>query len=139
MSACVIFIPVGDGTRDRGDEKRDLLFGKYIAIRRGLKKERVISVDDIVDFDAWREQAIDPGAKRAANAAMGAVAFGVAGAVIGSKMTSSVDWFGEFTLADGEKFRFRFYDESGKKAVLKWWEKIAKKREKIAKKLAKRK
>ena len=128
MSKFAAWLPVGDGTRDRGEEPRGIEYDKKgIKIKKGFKTLKETPIDDIVSVDVYRQESAQKGKKALGGAVVGGALFGAAGAAIGAATASAYDWYGEIVTAT-EKVAFRFQYEKDTKPFIKWWEKTQKKR-----------
>ena len=128
MSRFAALIPIGDGTRDRGEEARAIEYSKKsIKITKIFKTEKEIPVDEIVSIDVWREEATNKGQRAAGNALAGGILFGAAGALAGAALASSYSWYGEI-ITQTETIKFRFHQEADTKPFIKWWDKTKAKR-----------
>lgn len=126
MSRIIVHIPIGDGTRDRGEDSKVLeLKDKSVNILNGFFSKREIKTDTIISADAWREETA--GSNAGGKALAGGLLFGVTGAVVGASMGNHYKWYGEIILPN-ERVFFRFDKEADTTAFIKWWEKVQKKR-----------
>ena len=114
-------MPIGDGTRDRGEKLHTLYFnddGINLAYQYNVTESYALS--DIVAVDCYK--ADKPRNNDAATmAATGLVLGGVAGAVVGGIVGSAdnVSWYFEIVTSDKRR-AFRLKSESDRKQIVKW-------------------
>lgn len=129
MSKFAAWLPVGDGTRDRGEEARGIEYSKKsVKITKGLKTVKEIPVADIISVDAWREESTATKGQRAVGGALaGGILFGAAGAMVGAAAASNYAWYGEI-VTETETVKFRFNRDADTNGLIKWWDKTNSKR-----------
>ena len=124
MSKFAAWLPVGDGTKDRGEEARAIKCGKKgIKIKKGFKTLLEIPLSEIVSVDAWREQSCTKGKRVLGGAVAGSLLFGAVGALVGAAAADPFDWHGEIVTRTG-KVTFRFSYGADSRSFLQWWGKI---------------
>ena len=116
-----VYVPIGDGTRDRGEKLHTLYFndeGINLAYQYNVTESYALS--DIISVDCY--QADKSRSNDAATmAATGLVLGGVAGAVVGGIVgaVDNVSWY--FEVVTDDKLRtFRLQSESSRKSIIKW-------------------
>ena len=116
-----VAVPVGDGSRDRGEKNYDLYFDdKEIAMQSGFKVVDRWPLSEVTSVDCYRAE--NPrGSGAGTAAAVGYVVGGVAGAVVGGLVggTSKGSWFIEIKTTD-KTMTFRIILEAHKAAFDKW-------------------
>lgn len=116
-----VVVPLGDGSRDRGEKHYDLYFDdKEIAMQSGFKVVDRWPLSEVTSIDCYRAE--NPRSNGAGTAAaVGYVVGGVAGAVVGSLLSSANkgSWFIEI-IAAGKTMTFRISLEAHKAIFDKW-------------------
>jgi hypothetical protein len=116
-----VAVPVGDGSRDRGEKNYDLYFDdKEIVMQSGFKTVDRWPLSEVTSVDCYRaESPRDNGAATAA--AVGYVVGGVTGAIVGGLVggASKGSWFIEIKTAE-KVMTFRIILEAHKTAFDKW-------------------
>lgn len=119
------FVPIGDGTRDRGEtlkvfelhnDRIDMITTNKLGIKTGVSDNFFLTDIEIDCFkhSATRNESVE-------GAVIGGLAFGLAGAVIGGLAGLKVDaWYCEI-IRGNERLLFRFNSELDKNALLKWY------------------
>lgn len=116
-----VAVPLGDGTRDRGEKNYDLYFDdKEIALQSGFKVIDRWPLSEVTSVDCYRAE--NPrGDNARSGAAVGYVLGGATGAIIGGMVGASEkgSWFIEVKTAE-KVMTFRIILEAHKAAFDKW-------------------
>ncbi len=119
-----VYEPLGDGTRDRGEEHYGLLFGKEgVRKCKGIGSHITVEefpLSEIVRMDCFRGDELQN--NMASGAAAGLLIGGVKGAIVGGMLTSGSTkaWWIEMELKDESVRYFRLSRDSDNGVFLKW-------------------
>lgn len=118
-----VYVPIGDGTRDRGEKLHTLYFSDD-GIKMGYQYNVVdsMTIDEITSVDCYR--AANPrGSGAAGMAATGLLLGGLTGAVVGGIIgaADNASWYFEACTRD-KTWTCRLPVESKKAQIIKWAE-----------------
>ena len=116
-----VYVPIGDGTRDRGEKLHTLYFNDDgISLAYQYNVLETYNLSDIVSVDCYKADKPrnnDTASMAAAGLVLGGVVGAVAGGIVGA--ADQVSWYFEVVTKNSRK-TFRLQAESHKKNIVKW-------------------
>jgi len=116
-----VYVPIGDGTRDRGEKTYDLYFDDdEITMQTGFKVLETIPLSAVKSIDCYR--AANPrGSDAASGAVTGLLLGGVGGAIVGGLVGSANkgSWYIEI-VTEEKTMTYRIVLENHKMVFDKW-------------------